>query len=74
MNFDPNFLPYHSMRYPVYAREGYPIASTKVAAFIQAAEHYKSAGRDLGQKIFDEWFKTFMPKGEAPKAGVMIVL
>jgi len=57
-----------------YAQEGYPIAATKAAAFIQAAERYKSAGKDCGQKIFDEWFTTFMPQGELPKAGDMIVL
>jgi gamma-glutamyltranspeptidase/glutathione hydrolase len=55
-----------------YAREGYPMAATKAASFIQAAERYKSAGGD--QKIFDEWFKTFMPQGEIPKAGDMIIL
>jgi len=57
-----------------YAQEGFPMAATKAAAFIQAAERYKSAGRDCGQKIFDEWFKTFMPKGETSKAGDMIIL
>ena len=55
-----------------YAREGYPLAATISQYFGSAAERYGALRGDKG--IFDEWFKTFLPSGEIPKAGDMLVL
>jgi gamma-glutamyltranspeptidase/glutathione hydrolase len=55
-----------------YAREGYPLSPNLPGHFIQAAERYRSFGGD--SKVFDEWFRTFMPWKEAPKAGDILVL
>jgi len=55
-----------------YAREGYPLGCGKADYFIQAAQRYESYGGE--RAIFDEWFKTFMPWNETPKAGDMLIL
>ena len=55
-----------------YARDGYPLASNLPAHFIRAANNYKSQGGN--KKVFEEWFKTFMPQSGAPKAGDMLIL
>ena len=55
-----------------YANEGYPLAATISQFFTKTAERYRSLG---GEKIvFEEWFKTFMPWGDTPKAGDILVL
>jgi gamma-glutamyltranspeptidase/glutathione hydrolase len=54
-----------------YAREGFPMNANLPAFFISAAERYGSQCGD--KRVFDEWFKTFMP-GDAPKAGDVLVL
>ena len=58
-----------------YAREGYPLGATKAQYFTQAAERYANTASFEGdRKIFDEWFKTFMPWENAPKACDLLVL
>ena len=55
-----------------YAREGYPLAPNLPAFFTAAAEAYKSFGGD--KTIFDEWYKTYMPWKDTPRAGDILVL
>ncbi|MDR1802163.1 MAG: gamma-glutamyltransferase family protein [Treponema sp.] len=54
-----------------YAREGFPLNANLPAFFASAAERYGS--QDGDKRVFDEWFKTFMPGGP-PKAGDVLVL
>jgi gamma-glutamyltranspeptidase/glutathione hydrolase len=54
-----------------YAREGYPLAPNLAGAFTRSAERYKAQGSD---PVFAEWRKTFMPSGENPRPGDMLVL
>ena len=53
-----------------YAREGYPLTANLPGYFKRAGEIYKSQGK----RIFDEWFKTFLPGSNAPSPGDMLVL
>ncbi|MFC4023953.1 gamma-glutamyltransferase [Oceanobacillus longus] len=49
-----------------YAREGYPISPI-------LGKYWKNAYRSFKEKLtgaeFEEWFKTFAPKGRAPEVG-----
>ena len=55
-----------------YASEGYPLSANLAPTFSGTANRYKAASGD--KKIFDEWFKTFMPAGDGPKVGDMLIL
>ena len=54
-----------------YAAEGYPLAPNLPGAFASMAARLKAEG---GGPVFNEWFKTFLPRGELPKIGEIIVL
>jgi len=54
-----------------YAREGFPLNANLPAFFSSAAERYRS--QDGDKRVFEEWFRTFMPGG-VPKAGDVLVL
>ena len=49
-----------------YARRGYPLSPTLGYFWERAYDIYKANNKD---GMFDEWFKTFAPKGRAPKIG-----
>jgi len=51
-----------------YARQGYPVSPTLGYFWNRAYDIYKVNNSD-GE--FDEWFRTFAPKGHAPKIGEM---
>ena len=55
-----------------YAREGFPISPNLPPSFAQAAARYRSSGANSA--VFDEWYRTFLPGGEIPKAGDMLRL
>jgi gamma-glutamyltranspeptidase/glutathione hydrolase len=55
-----------------YAREGYPLGANLAYYFLRAAERYKSPDGD--SRVFEEWFKTFMPWEGVPMAGDLLVL
>ena len=61
-----------------YAREGFPLGAGKASFFDTAYERYTDKANDAsitgGKKIFDEWFKTFMPCGIPSKAGDVLIL
>ena len=59
-----------------YAREGCPLAPALADFFVRTAERYASFERENGEArgIFDEWRRTFLPQGKAPKTGDMLVL
>jgi gamma-glutamyltranspeptidase/glutathione hydrolase len=54
-----------------YAREGFPLAPNLPGAFARAAARYREAGEAA---VYEEWFKTFLPGGNAPRAGDILVL
>jgi gamma-glutamyltranspeptidase/glutathione hydrolase len=54
-----------------YASDGYPLSPNLSNGFARTASRYK--GEEGGQ-VFEEWFKTFLPNGEIPKTGDMLVL
>ncbi|MDR2103646.1 MAG: gamma-glutamyltransferase family protein [Treponema sp.] len=54
-----------------YAREGYPLAPNLVSAFARSAERFQAQGSD---PAFAEWWKTFIPGGENPRPGDILVL
>ena len=49
-----------------YAQNGYPITPTLGYNWDKAYKTYK---KQLKDKQFENWFKTFAPKGRAPKVG-----
>jgi len=49
-----------------YAREGYPISPTLGYFWNRACVFYKAK---MNEAEFSEWFKTFAPRGRAPKVG-----
>ncbi len=49
-----------------YAIEGYPVSPTTGKYWAKAYETYK---KNLQGEEFEEWFKTFSPKGRPPKIG-----
>ncbi|GHU88237.1 gamma-glutamyltransferase [Spirochaetia bacterium] len=53
-----------------YAREGYPIAPNLAGAIANSALRFKTKG----SPVFEEWWKTFLPKREDPRPGDMLVL
>ena len=62
-----------------YAGEGFPVGAKLPAYIAQAAARYRAfesgiGGVSGGRGVFDEWRKTFLPGGEAPKAGDLLVL
>ena len=54
-----------------YAREGYPLSPNLSNGFAKTAARLKNDG---GGEVFDEWYRTFLPAAEAPRAGDIIVL
>jgi len=54
-----------------YAREGYPLSPNLSSGFAKMAAKLKAEGAG---PAFEEWFKTFLPRGEIPGAGELIVL
>lgn len=54
-----------------YAREGYPMSPNLAKMFKRAADKY---AKTCTGAEFDEWWKTFIPGGEVPKAGDIIKL
>ena len=54
-----------------YARDGYPISPNLSNGFSAGASRFENAGE---KEVYEEWFKTFLPNGEAPKAGEIILL
>ncbi|WP_188207694.1 gamma-glutamyltransferase family protein [Alkalibacillus aidingensis] len=51
-----------------YAEEGYPVSPTLGFHWKSAYKKFKETFKD---EIFDNWFKTFTPKGRAPEVGEM---
>ena len=51
-----------------YAQNGYPLSPTLSILWDQAFQQYRT---DCIDSEFENWFKTFAPKGKAPKAGEM---
>ncbi|MDR0928531.1 MAG: gamma-glutamyltransferase family protein [Oscillospiraceae bacterium] len=54
-----------------YAEEGYPCAPILSRSWSGAAAHYR---RVLTDAAFEEWFRTFLFNGEAPKPGQIVRL
>ena len=53
-----------------YARDGYPISPNLSNGFAKTAARL----RNEGGPVYDEWFRTFLPGGEIPRAGEILVL
>lgn len=54
-----------------YAKEGYPVSPVLAKMWQRAAKRY---AREKGNPAFEEWFHTFLPKGEAPACADMVRL
>jgi gamma-glutamyltranspeptidase/glutathione hydrolase len=54
-----------------YAREGFPLSPGLPNGFARTAARYQAEGAG---PVFAEWFKTFLPGGELPRAGDILVL
>ena len=54
-----------------YAREGFPCQPTIAQAWRNACGHYR---KSLTGPCFDEWFRTFAPRGCGPEAGELVRL
>jgi gamma-glutamyltranspeptidase/glutathione hydrolase len=54
-----------------YAREGYPLAANLAGSFGRSASRFKA---QTDKAVFEEWFKTFLPDGNLPHPGDMLVL
>ncbi|WP_416149031.1 gamma-glutamyltransferase family protein [Salipaludibacillus sp. HK11] len=63
-------LPFEDLLAPAirYAREGYPVSPTLSYFWGRAAESFRNEFKD---DMFQHWFDTFTPDGQAPKAGEM---
>jgi len=49
-----------------YAKEGYPVSPTLAKNWKRAVQIFKKA---LTEPVFEAWFQTFAPDGDAPTAG-----
>jgi len=54
-----------------YARDGYPLSPNLSNSFAQTAAQLKN---EEGGAVFEEWFKTFLPGGEIPRTGDILIL
>ncbi|RYL95206.1 gamma-glutamyltransferase family protein [Sporolactobacillus sp. THM7-4] len=63
-------LPFREVMKPAieYAENGYPLSPVLARNWNNAYRSYKE---ELHDPMFEPWFKTFAPEGQAPKAGDM---
>jgi gamma-glutamyltranspeptidase/glutathione hydrolase len=54
-----------------YARDGYPLTASLSSGFARTGARFKN---EDNSEVFEEWFRTFFPGGEAPKTGEMLIL
>jgi len=54
-----------------YAHEGFPLSPNLPEGFALMVNRLES---EKNNPVFGEWFKTFLPNGEIPKAGDILVL
>ena len=60
-----------------YAREGFPLSPNLSGEFARMSARLKSettVSGEGGGAVFDEWFRTFLPGGEIPRTGEILVL